>query len=371
MRDSGIPGGLQAYTDGPDDIEEAYEFCAVRGWCDGLPIIPPTPERVERMLMFCDRERDKPVIAIPPRYGDATPILLAANAVMAGCKPEYFPLVILALEAMAEQTFNLYGIQTTTHPCAPLIIVNGPIARELKINSGHGAFGPGNRSNASIGRAIRFALVNIGGANPGAGDMDTYGSPAKYTYCIAENEQQSPWQPLSLDEGHTLEVTTVTVVAAECPHNVNDHESITAEGVLKTMAGTVATTGCNNAHHASRPVVAFCPEHAATIAGGGYTKDDVKAYLYEHAQIPLSKFSTENVERRLRLKFPLRYANAPLDALVPMVQRPEDYIVIVVGGAGKHSAYIPTFGSTRPVTRALRHADGHLVRSIQELRNAR
>jgi len=369
-----VPASIVAqttYLEAPDDIEAAYEFCEQSGFGDGLPIIPPTLERVERMLMFCDKPRDQPIMSIPPRYGEATPLRIAANAVMAGCKPQYFPIVMLALEAMGEQIYNLYGIQATTHPCAPLIIVNGPIARELQINAGYSAFGAGARSNASIGRAVHLALVNIGGAKPGAGDMATAGSPAKFTYCIAENEAESPWQPLNVDEGFPLGATTVTVVAAEAPHNVNDHESISAEGVLKTIAGTVATTGCNNAHHESRPVIAFCPEHAATVAGGGFSKSDVKEYLYQNAQIPLSKFSTENVERRLRKKFPHRYANAGLDALVPMVQRPEDYIVIVVGGAGKHSAYIPTFGSHRPVTRALQHEDGRLVLSIQELRNAR
>ena len=360
-----------SYINAPEDIEAAYEFCEGSGFGDGLPIIPPTPERVERMLSYCDRPWDKPILKIPPRYGEATPLRIAANAVMAGCKPQYFPLVLLALEAMGEQRYNLYGIQATTHPCAPLIIVNGPVGRELEINAGYSAFGAGPRSNASIGRAIHLALLNIGGAKPGAGDMATAGSPAKFAYCVAENEAESPWNPLNCDEGFPIEATTVTVVAAEGPHNVNDHESTSAEGILKTIAGTVATPGCNNAHHEARPVIALCPEHAATIAGDGFSKEDVKRYLYENAQIPLSKFSTENVERRLRKKFPHRYANAGLDAAVPMAQRPEDYIVIVVGGAGKHSVYIPTFGSHRPVTRALRNSDGNLVRSVEEFQRVR
>ena len=176
----------------PDDFEQAIEACRERGWTDGLPIIPPTPERVQRMLAYCDRDWNTPIAKLPPRWGEATPMRLAANAVMAGCRPEYFPIIVLALEAMSEEPFNLYGIQATTHPCAPLVIVNGPIARELDINSSHNAFGPGVQSNATIGRAIRFALINIGGAIPRIGDMATAGSPAKYTYCVAENEAESP-----------------------------------------------------------------------------------------------------------------------------------------------------------------------------------
>jgi len=371
MTRPGSGSTLPPYIEAPDDIEAAYAFCEQAGFGDGLPIIPPTVERVERMLMFCDRSREEPIMTVAPGYGEATPLRIAANAVMAGCCPEYFPIVLLAMEAMGEEAYNLYGVQATTHPCTPLIIVNGPVGQELDINSGYRAFGAGPRSNASIGRAVHLSLLNIGGAKPGAGDMATAGTPAKYSYCIAENEAESPWDPFHVEEGFPADATTVTIVAAEGPHNVNDHESTSGEGVLKTIAGTVAITGSNNAHHEARPVIALCPEHAATIAGSGFSKADVKKYLYEHSQIPLSRFSAENVERRLRRKYPERYANAGLDALVAMAKQPEDFIVIVVGGAGKHSAFIPTFGSHRPVSRALTHRDGSLVKSIRELRNAR
>ena len=357
-----------ASLEAADDYEAFNELCHERGWTDGLPVIPPTEERVERMLAYCDRPYDQPVSMIPPRYGAATPLRLAANAVMAGCRPEYFPLVVLAIEAMSEEPFNLYGIQATTHPCSPLIIVNGPVARELRINSGHNAFGTGTQSNAAIGRAVRLALVNIGGAIPGVGDMATAGAPTKFTYCAAENETASPWEPLHVERGFPAEASTVTVVAAEGPHNVNDHESRTAEGVLKMIAGTVAITGANNLYYASQPVIAFGPEHAATVAAGGYSKADVKRFLYENARVPLGKFSQENVERRFRIKFPERFATAGPDALVPLAQSPEDFVVIVVGGAGKHSAFIPTFSTTHPITRALTRRDGRFAGSVEELR---
>ena len=362
---AGTPG---AALDVPDDLEQANELCRARGWTDGLPIIPPTAERVERMLGFCDRPWDAAIASLPPRWGEATPLRLAANAVMAGCRPEYFPIFMLALEAMCEEPFNLYGIQATTHQCAPLVIVNGPIGRELGINSGHNAFGPGVQSNATIGRAIRLALINIGGAIPRIGDMATFGSPAKYTYCVAENEAESPWEPLHVERGFSREATTVTVFAAEGPHNINDHESTTAQGILKMVAGTMAITGANDVYYAAQPLVVFGPEHAATVAAGGLSKADVQRLLFENARLPLGKFSRENIERRFRVTFAERFATADLDALVPVVQRPEDIAIIVLGGAGKHSAYIPTFGGTRSVTRALVRADGEFARSINEMK---
>jgi hypothetical protein len=351
-----------------DDPEAVYEFLCAKGWSDGLPVIPPTPERVERMLQFCDRDLDKPVVRVPPRYGAATPVRIAANAVMAGCRPEYFPLVMLALEAMAEEPYNLYGTQATTHPCTPMLIFNGPIARELGINAGQNVMGNYFRPNAAIGRAVRLALVNIGAAIPGVGDMATAGTPAKFTFCVAENEAASPWEPLHVELGFPKDASTVTVLAAEGPHNVNDHESITAEGVLMMIAGTMTITGSNNAYYRGQPCVAFGPEHAQTVAGGGFSKVKVKEWLFEHATLPLSRFSKEGIERRFRRKLADQYATAPLDAPVRMVQKPEDLVVIVTGGAGKHSAYIPTFGNTRAVTRALKRADGELAKSIREMK---
>jgi hypothetical protein len=351
-----------------DDPEAVYELLCSKGWSDGLPVIPPTPDRVERMLAYCDRDLDKPVVRIPPRFGAATPIRIAANAVMAGCKPEYFPLVLLSLEALADERYNLYGTQATTHPCTPFLIFNGPIAKELGINAGQNAMGNYFRANAAIGRAVRLALVNIGAAIPGTGDMATAGTPAKFTFCVAENEAASPWEPLHVEQGFPNEATTVTVIAAEGPHNINDHESITAEGILKMIAGTMTITGSNNAYYNGQPCVAFGPEHAQTVAAGGFSKADVKKWFFEHATLPLSRFSDETIERRFRRKLAENYAAAALEAPVRMFQKPEDLIVIVTGGAGKHSAYIPTFGNTRSVTRALERGDGKLARSVDELK---
>lgn len=352
-----------------DDPEAVFDLLCAKGWSDGLPVIPPTPERVERMLAYCDRDLDRPVVRIPPRFGAATPIRIAANAVMAGCKPEYFPLVLLALEALADDQYNLYGTQATTHPCTPMLIFNGPAAKEVGMNAGQNVMGNYFRANAVIGRAVRLALVNIGAAIPGTGDMATAGTPAKFTFCVAENEASSPWDPLHVELGFPREASTVTVVSAESPHNINDHESLTAEGILTMVAGTMAITGSNNAYYPGQPVLAFGPEHAATIASGGMSKADVKQWLFEHATLPLSRFSQETIERRFRRKLAEQYANAPLDAPVRMFVKPEDLVIIVTGGAGKHSQYVPTFGNTRAATRALKHADGTLAKSVHEFKD--
>lgn len=358
-----------ASIEAADDFDAVNALMRERGWSDGLPVIPPTAARVEQMLAYCDRPWHQPVAKMAPRYGEATPLRLAANAVMAGCRPEYFPLLVLAIEAMCEEPFNLYAIQATTHLCAPLVIVNGPVAAELDINAGHNAFGPGWQANATIGRAIRLALVNIGGAIPGSGDMSTFGAPSKYSYLAAENEAQSPWEPLHVERGLPREASAVTVIGAECPHNVNDHESITAEGILTTIAGTMLDTGANDVFYEAQPLIVLGPEHAKTVAAGGFSKAAAKRFLQGHANVPLGRFSKENIERRLRVTWKEQFATAGLDAPVPMVQRAEDILIAVIGGAGKHSAVINTFGATKAVTRPLKLRDGRYARSVADFKH--
>ena len=357
-----------AALEAEDDFDAVNALVGSRGWGDGLPVVPPTAARVEAMLAWWDRPWDEAIARIPPRYGEATPLRLAANAVMAGCRPEYFPLYLLAIEAMCEEPMNLYGVQATTHPCAPLVIVNGPVARELGINAGYNAFGPGAHANATIGRAIRLALLNIGGATPGLADMATMGAPSKYSYLVAENEAASPWEPLHVERGLPATASAVTVIGAECPHNINDHESITAEGILTTIAGSMAITGANDIFYVSQPIVVMGPEHAQTVAGGGISKAEAKRFLASRAHLPMGKFSRENIERRFRITFKDRYADAGPDAPVYAVQRAEDLLIVVIGGAGKHSAYIPTFGATRAVTRALTLRDGSYARSVKDFK---
>jgi hypothetical protein len=362
------PGALVEADRG---TEEENNFCIDSGWTDGLPVISPTVHRVRKMLAYYERPLEEVIGRIPPRYGEATPLRLAANAVMAGCLPELFPALVLAVEAMCAKEFNLYAMQTTTHCCAPLVLLNGPVARELGLDSGHRAFGPGCRANVTLGRALRLVLINIGGAIPGQGDMATYGSPAKLSYCTAENEAASPWEPMHVERGHEPEWSSVTVFAAEGPHNISDHASSSGEGILRTIAGTAATTGANGVYHpTAEPLILICPEHAATLKADGFSKNDIKQFLFEHTRIPMKNFSRENIQERLKVKYGDRYREAGPDTLIPIAQQADRFVIAVVGGAGKHSVYIPSFGNTTSVTRVFRNARGQPIRSIQELRSS-
>jgi hypothetical protein len=236
------------------DINRHYQE---HGWTDGLPIVPPTEDEVGEFLRWADRHPQDVVAVLPPRQGEATVERVAINAVMAGCRPEYLPVIITAIEALADPGFNLDSIQATTHPVAPLIIVNGPIARELGINAGYNAFGQGFRANMTIGRAVRLILMNVGGGLPGTGDRSTQGSPAKIAYCVAENEAASPWEPLHVEAGFPADVSTVTVLGCEGPHNIQDHHSNTGVGVLRNVVGAMGQAGSNNLlsrHHRPRRV---------------------------------------------------------------------------------------------------------------------
>jgi hypothetical protein len=320
-------------------------FCE-RQWCDGLPIVPPTEARV--LAMLGGAPGDRSLGAMPPLWRLATLEKLAVNAVMAGCEPAAFPLIVAAVEAMLDPSFNLYGVQATTHSVAPLLIVHGPIAAELGVHSGSGCFGPGFRANATIGRAIRLILLNVGGAWPGRHDMATQGSPAKFSYCIAERADASPWGALHEDN-------VVTVFGGEPPHNVNDHVSTTAAGILATVADTAVSLGSNVGWYFSQSqlLIVLGPEHAQTIAGDGLSRADVQRFVFENARLPL---------RTLKLggmwgihDWP-RWMHAVTDddALLPQVPSPEDVMVIVAGGPGKHSAVVPNCTFGRAVSRPVR-----------------
>jgi hypothetical protein len=327
-----------------DEIDAHYQE---RGWTDGLPIVPPTEPRVRECLTQTTRDPREIVGVLPPRQGEATVEKIAANAVMAGCRPEYLPVVLAAIEALADPLFNLDSIQATTHPVAPLLVVNGPIARVLGLQAGYNAFGQGFRANVTIGRAVRLVLMNIGGGLPGAGDRATQGSPAKIAYCVAENEAESPWEPLHVEAGLPADTSTVTVFGAEGPHNIQDHFSNTALGVLRTVAGAMGQAGSNNLLGRGGPLLSLGPEHAATIAKEGYSKQRVKEFLFEHARFPLGRLGLEYQRQQIER---WGVVDAP-DTMVPIVRRPEDISIIVVGGAGKHSCWQPTFGDGTHWTR--------------------
>jgi hypothetical protein len=279
----------------------------------------------------------------------ATLEAIAVNAALAGAGPEQLPLIVAAVRAVADPRFNLDAIQATTHPCTPLVIVNGPLARRLGVHSGANALGQGHRANAVVGRGLRLTLQNVGGARAGQGDRATLGHPGKFTYCVAENEAESPWEPLHVERGFDAAASCVTVCGAEAPHNVNDHGSTSAEALLLALAGTAATTGNNNIYLGGEPLILLGPEHARTIAGSGWSKRDLKRALFDRARVRLGAFSAENLARFATID-PARFRGRSPDDTVTVAVTPDDVMVVVAGGPGKHSAIVPTFGATRAVT---------------------
>ena len=335
------------------DEDEALETFHARRLTDGLPFVLPTAERVQAMIAGSGRQAGEVIAVVPPRWAEATVENIAINAVMAGCRPQYMPVLIAALQAATDPAFGLYSVQATTHPCAVMMLISGPIIDELGLNFRHGSFGPGFRANASIGRAMRLVLMNVGGGIPGEGDQATHGSPAKFSYCVAENEAATPWEPFRVTRGFSKTDSTVTVFSGEGPHNVNDHVCTSAESTLTVVADTMTTIGHNNAGSVIRGdvLVAFGPEHAHTIASGGMSKADVQKLLYERAR---------NKVGLLKLRAMYKAENWPDwvdqnddEALCPIVGKPEDIHIVVTGGPGKHSAFIPTFGTSKSVTRKI------------------
>lgn len=336
-----------AVLSAPDDLDAFQDFALAQGWGDGLPVLPPTPARVGRLLG--GRRGADEVATLPPRHGVATLEAVAVNAALAGAGPEHVPVIVAAVRAVTDARFNLEAIQTTTHPCTPLVIVNGPIARRLGVSGGANALGQGHRANAVIGRALRLVLQNVGGASPGRVDRATLGHAGKFTYCLAENEAESPWEPLHVERGFAAGQSCVTVCGSEAPHNVNDHGSPSAEGVLRALAGTAATTGSNNIYLGGEPLLLLGPEHARTVAGSGWAKRDLKRAFWERARVKLGAFGPENVERFATID-PARFRHRSADDTVALALTPDDVMVVVAGGPGKHSAIVPTFGATRSVT---------------------
>jgi hypothetical protein len=338
-----------------DESPEAVDACfTARQWSDGLPVVPPTEARVRAMLGGVRRDPQESLGDMPPAWRAATVEKLAINAVMAGCLPAYFPAVVAAVEAMLDPEFNLYGVQATTHPVAPLAVVSGPWAPAAGMNAGSGVFGPGHRANATIGRAIRLILLNIGGAWPGRGDMATQGQPSKYTYAIAENEAASPWEPLRVALGFSPEDSTVTVFGGEGPHNVNDHVSTGATGILNNCASTMVTLGSNVGWYLaqSQVLLVLGPEHAATVAKDGFSRRDVQRFCFAQARMTLR-------ERKLGGMYGIQdwprwmTAITDEDTRLPIVPTPEDILVMVAGGPGKHSAVVPNCTFSRAVTRRI------------------
>ncbi len=345
---------IEVYVD-PDPEKLSYEFY-MKKQTDGLPIIPPTGERVRKFLEFSDLNKDALIAILPPRSGKATVEKIAVNSVMAGCIPQFMPIIQHSIKAVSNKKFNLPGVNATTHPVAVCAILNGPIASEIGINSGAGCLGPGNIANATIGRAIRLCLINIGGAVPGIGDHATMGSPAKYSYCFGEAENENPWKPLHVERGFNANESTVTVLGLDSPHNVNDHRSKTAQDLLNTIIDTASVAGCNNSHVPGEMLVIMSPEHVETVASDGWSKEDVKKYIHENALVPVEL--GDRGGRKLDSKW-------VIEDKVQITRKPDDVVVVVAGGPGRHTMIAHGFGtSSESVTEVIRLADGSPASSV-------
>jgi hypothetical protein len=325
------------------------EFCYQQGWTDGLPVIPPTEERVAAFLAHLERGRDEILGMVPERRRRVTVEQVLANAVMAGCLPEYAPVVVAAVEAMLQPPFNLVGPSASLGGSAILVMVNGPVVEDLQINCGNNLFGPGNRANATIGRAVRLVLMNTCGAIPGLFDRSCLGHPGKYTYCIAENAKDSPWLPLHAERGLAPEDSAVTVFACEGPRQVRNGLSDTPEGIFTTIAdvmsalGTSLTTSGSVANSASgtrqgEMVVVIAGEHMRTISRHGWSKRDIRVYLSEHARRTVA-----DLKRGGGLPGKLEPGDEQM--YVNVLERADDLMVVAAGGnEGAISAVIPSWG---------------------------
>lgn len=265
-----------------DDMESPFE----RGWTDGLPIVPPTEVRVLRMLEGTMRGRDEVVGVIPPDLVRCTVEKVAINAVMAGCKPEYLPVVLAAVEAACMDEFCMHGLLATTWFSGPVVIVNGPVTRAIGMNSGGNALGQGNRANATIGRALQLVIRNIGGGRPGGVDRATLGNPGKYTFCFAEDESGSPWEPLSVERGFDAGVSTVTLFAGDGVQGIFDQQSRTPESLARSFAACLRSLVHPKIAMASDAFLVVSPEHGRVFGEGSWSKSKLKDELNGLLQLP-------------------------------------------------------------------------------------
>jgi len=328
----------------PDSLDVVNDHFYEKGWTDGLPIIPPTEDRVRAMLAgMAWRDPDELIGPVPPAGGQASLRRIAVNAVMAGCRPQYLAVVVAALRATLEPRYGLHHRQTTTHAAAPLVIVNGPIVKALHINYGNGCFGPGWRANATIGRALRLCHMNLGGAAPAQVDLAQHAHPGKYTYCIAEHEDANPWQPLHVERGFKVSESVVTVAQCEAPHSMTENMRTAPDDIIEVFADSMATLGCNNLYSQGEPVLVLAVEHAGHFHAAGWTKADIQKAVFERARQPWGKVRDRGKSHGPF--FPECVDKSDDNSLVPIINRPQDLIVVVAGGAGGKSMWCPTAGA--------------------------
>ena len=268
------------------ESEDIMEACFERGWSDGLPLVPPTPLRVTRMLFSTDRSADEIVGSVPPDNRPCTIEKIAINAVMAGCKPDYLQVVIAALRAALKDEFCMHGLLCTTYFSTPVMIVNGPITKQIGMNSGVNALGQGNRANATIGRALQLIVRNVGGGIPGGIDRATLGNPGKYTFCFCEDESDAEWPSLSMDRGYTREDSVVNLFAGSGVQPFVDQQSRQPESLVKNLANSLRSVANTRSFGMADAIIVISPEHRRVLREGGWTKPNLKQALYDELKTP-------------------------------------------------------------------------------------
>lgn len=333
------------------DESEALEQLHRDRCTDGLPVVVPTRERVERMVLAGGLDADLVVGVMGPRNGAATVLHVAVNAVMAGCLPDHFPVVLAAIRAICQPAFDLSELQCTTHAVAPMIIVNGPARAACGIASGAGLMGPGHRANASIGRALRLCMMNVGGALPGVADMALHGQPAKFTFCVAEDEEASPFPPLHTSFGYAAEQSVVTVVGVEGPHSVlftgDSDDPECADKLLNVIAAVIANQGSNNLRLGglSAVVVMLNPDHAAILAGAGLARRSIQERLSALAVQPRSILAWQNA----------KYLVGD-EEMIPAVRDPANILLMTAGSPGVYTMVMPSWCAGAHDNRAVHQA---------------
>ena len=334
---------------------DPYEYC-FETFGDALPVVPPTRERVQRMLDAANLDPRQIIGRIPPCYGEATVEKITANGVMAGCVPPLMRVLIPLVRAVCDERFNAHGVQATTHFAAPLIIVNGPVRNELGFHCRQNVFSNVARANSTLGRALQLLLLNIGGGRPDSINMCALGNPGKFSFCIAENEEESPWDPFHLDYGLPRGSSAVSLLAAEAPHGVSEHNARTARGVLKSISYALATVWNYRFCMNFEALVVLGPEHVRTIHRDGFSKQNVRDFLFENTGVPLRCYDEPGEGVALGGS----YKEITIDG-EPCYQKfrdPQAIRIVVSGGtAGKFSAVLGSWATgprgSQPVTYAV------------------
>jgi hypothetical protein len=331
-----------------ETIDE-FEFFLEKEWSDGLPVVTPTEARVQRMLRGTRLDPDEIIGDVPPAGETATVRDVAIHALMAGCKPEYLPVVIGGTRQILREEFNMGGVQCTMHGVAPLMIVNGPYAQKIGLHGGNGCFGPGFRANASIGRAVRLMLMNLGAGLPGKASATVFSSPIRYTACLTENVALSPWETISVSRGYSPEDNVITCAMVESPRLHFDDVSTEPERLLIGIADSMTSTGSWNMWFSSDVVVAMSPQHARLCADAGMTRAEVQKRLWALAERPqgsLRRGGNWRPERAIAMGFDPEDDDQPIKA----VKELDRLHLIVAGGLG-------------PVT-AVCHGWNHATRAV-------